>query len=188
MIITIIFTGSNGDLPIHDSSTFAWSILLLFMLITGYAISLCLLYKKNNFGVLLNLVVYIFFIFAAPTIMSKYETFISTPSVKEQRKIINLVSDEIKTLNLPYSIDFDQSHKDTKRYGGRVAVILIKTVDGDVQEGEVDSILSNIPAGEVVLTIYSKNKDNFIALALDENRRIKQCVPYEICKKFNIKY
>lgn len=141
---------------------------------------------KNKSFVSLNIYIFIFFLLAAPVIVTNFDHYLSIPTKKEQNKTIEQISTILKQTGLPYEIDVSESKKQTKEYGVRVTIVLVRILNGQFKRNEVDTLLEKLPDGDINITFYTKGRTTYIDVLIDENKSITSCFPFEICKIMEI--
>lgn len=146
--------------------------------------------KKINSETLvyLSIVVFVISLLFAPAIVTKLEYYISIPSAKEQNQVIREVSNIISQNNIPYIVDEKATKENTKKQGLRVDVVLVKTEKGFFNKREIKLILENLPKKEIDITFYTLGKTDEFGLAIDNEKNIFTCAPFEICKEMGINY
>jgi hypothetical protein len=185
---TMLFTASNAGLPTKDTFVFTRSLFLLLLILAVLVVSCIWLFRKmRNPLYYVNILFYMAFIFMAPWILNNYERIRSMPPVKEQKVLQQYYAEKINALELPYHLDIDQSSSKTKE-SGRLFVVLTKTIEGDIALSEFQSIVNITPSQGIRLTLYNKEKDMVIGLAVAGDKSIKDCSPYLLCKKYNVDY
>ncbi|MNF08165.1 hypothetical protein D3C80_2085150 [compost metagenome] len=76
----------------------------------------------------------------------------------------------------------------TKEDGLRVNIVLVKKEEGFFNKGEIELFLEMLPKREIHLTFYTSGKADVFVLAIDDEKNIFTCSPFEICKEMGINY
>lgn len=171
-----------------DSPIIIWVSALLVIVIIYWYLLHNYRYKIQSDIVLLNITLFIIFIFITPFLVTGFNKFTSIPSQDKQNDIIQQTSLMLKQTKLPYEIDVKESKKQTRKYGRRVAIILVRTQQGGLLKNEIKSLLRNLPAEELKITFYSKNKEIFLGVVINNEKSIVGCSPYELCTTMGIDY
>lgn len=167
--------------------------LLLFLIMIGGYLSIFILLRKrySDMFSIINIIVFLIFLFSVPAIQiiqAKMEHNLAIPSQELQKRVFSEVNQIIEENDIPYKIDINTSENDTKEYGQRVYVVLVRKDNGDIQKEEIIKLLGKLPdIGSLSLSFYNSNKDYVIGLNLDKENKITQCTPFDICEEFDFK-
>lgn len=102
--------------------------------------------------------------------------------------LVYMIFLQLIVANLPYKVDEKESKEKTKEYGMRVNIVLVKTENGYFNKREIDEFLKELPSREARITFYTFGKANLLALAMDKEKKIFSCAPFEVCRELNIDY
>lgn len=175
----------------YSSNRFLVSLIMLqLIVILLFIVTLRYLLKKTHGESLVSLciVVFVISLIFTPAVVNKLDHYLSIPSGKEQHQTIKEVSNIISQTNIPYKVDEKESKERTKKYGLRVDVVLVKTMDGFFDKSEIAAFLAKLPKGEISLTFYTLGKSDVFGLAVDNDKSIFTCAPFETCKELDIEY
>lgn len=188
LIISIIFTTGEGIFTQHNPKLTMLSILLLIIIVVSYCVLIIRLSKKeeNVKFIFVMMGLYFFFLFGTPYFQEyqlKISNYLKTPSIEAQQSIINSVGMNLKSNEVPYIIDSELSIERTREEVIRNVLIIKKVVEGKIKRSEVDTILNLVPNMELKLVFYSKIKNDFVSITIDEKKNIINCGPVDYCMR-----
>lgn len=182
-----------GNLIFSNYSSVSFLVYLIFLQLIITVVFFMILriqLKKTNSESLVSLCIaaFVIFLLLGPAIVNKIDYINSIPSSKEQNQALKDASNIISHTNLPYKVDEKESKEKTKEYGMRVNIVLVKTENGYFNKREIDEFLKELPSREARITFYTFGKANLLALAMDKEKKIFSCAPFEVCRELNIDY
>ncbi|MGP0587079.1 hypothetical protein [Paenibacillus timonensis] len=144
--------------------------------------------KVNTDMVLLNITLFVIFLFISPFLMTSLNKLVSLPFPSQINNTVEEITTILEQKQLPFEIDIKESKKQTYKYGVRVTIILVKTQQGELLKSEIDTLLRSLPAEELHITFYSRNRETFLGIVINKEKSIVGCSPYEMCASMDINY
>ncbi len=144
--------------------------------------------KVNTDMVLLNITLFVLFLFISPFLMTSLNKLVSLPFPSQINNTVEEITTILEQKQLPFEIDIKESKKQTYKYGVRVTIILVKTQQGELLKSEIDTLLRSLPTKELHITFYSRNRETFLGIVINKEKTIVGCSPYEMCASMDINY
>lgn len=186
LLLSILAGLEDPDFIVWNPGPRGVLIFYLSIIIVGYSALIFILHKINNQMLVATAVcTFVLSILITPLFI-RYSVDISnyfkTPSHKTQTAIREEIQRIIEENDLPYIIDSKESEKQTKYEANRTVIILIKEIEGRIQQKEVGLVLMDRPSAELSLLFFDKDLLESVSVDINKDKSIVHCNPIEFCK------
>lgn len=180
---TTLVTVKNMDVVVRS--------LFLFVLFVGGYVCLLLWLRKvrHRYFILVNIFLYLFFLFFTPQIpitISNIQVMISLPKMEQRNEIYAEMSQKLKESGLPYEINISLSEEYTMDFFKKMSVVVTKMRNGKSEKFEIEQLIQILPNRVSYLKINMNQNEN-VRLLLDETKKIMECYPSINCEAVGIK-
>lgn len=173
----------------HQDGSVIPRVITLIVIVIAYYYFLRWQHEKVKADmVLLNITLFVLFLFISPFLITSLNKLVSLPFPSQINNTVEEITAILEQKQLPFEIDIKESRKQTYENGVRVTIILVKTQQGELLKSEIFTLLRSLPTEELNITLYSRNREAFLGIVINNEKSILGCSPFEMCASMDINY